>query len=328
MSEITEKDKTLLQKIVEKDLRHLRPIVGMNGIIYKDTDDIIGELSWPEVRIILESLAKKGALHIKETHYALFCPTCNSVKVFSKYVCPHCRSANINQVKLIEHSLCGYTGVIQEFDTGTHYVCPNCKVDFSGIDGKPLEDESRGDYKVIGISFDCVQCNNRFDRPNMIHICQNCERVFDYKNAVYGKYYEFDVPEETILSLKRGFDIKVLLVEDNPDEAIIIMKALNDEGKTFSVEHVDTGEKAIEKFNETYYDIVLLDYLLPGTNGIEILRKIKEDNSEIPVIMFTGADDREIAVEAMKLGASDYLIKSVELYKKLPNIIRQFVQSS
>ena len=89
---------------------------------------------------------KKGALHIKETHYALFCPTCKSVKVFSKYVCPHCESDNVNQVKLIEHSLCGYTGMIEEFDTGTHYACPNCKVDFGAIDGKSLGDESKGDY--------------------------------------------------------------------------------------------------------------------------------------------------------------------------------------
>jgi CheY-like chemotaxis protein len=328
MSENTEKEKTLLEQIIEKELRHLIPIVGMKGIIYKDIEDIIGELSWPEVRKILESLAKKGAFHIKETHFALFCPTCNSMKVFSKYVCSNCRSDNINQIKLIEHSLCGYTGLIEEFDTGTNYVCPNCKVDFGDINGKPLGDESKGDFKVIGISFECMQCNSRFDRPDMIHICQNCDRVFDYKNADYGKYYEFDIPEETILSLRRGLGIKVLLVEDNPEEAVIIMKALIDEGKTFSVEHVNTGEKAIEKFNETYYDIVLLDYFLPGTNGIEILRKIKENNSKIPVIMFTGADDREIAVEAMKLGASDYVLKSVELYKKLPHIIRQYVQSS
>ena len=332
MSTYTEKEKTLLQQIVEKGLRQVKPIIGLKGIVYEDIEDIIDEPNWPKVRNILWSLAKKGALRIKEKHKALFCPTCNSVKIYSKYVCLRCSEDNITQVRLIEHSLCGYTGSIEDFTNGTRLLCPNCETDFGELNGILRargilsKNESIESYKVIGSSFICESCGNRFDRPSIQHICQNCGRGFDYKNAVYRNYYEFEVPEVTILSIQRGQNIRVLLVEGNLDEATIILKALRDEGKTFSVAHVNTGEKALEKINSNRYDIILLDYLLPhGMNGIDILRQIRGKKDETPVIMVSGADDRETAVEAMKLGASDYLLKSVELYKKLPNIIKQLV---
>jgi len=301
----------------------------MNGIIYKGFEDIVGDFGKLHISKILESLAKKGAITIKKSHYALFCPTCKSVSVFSKYSCPHCENDNIDQIQLIEHSLCGYTGMIEEFDTGTKYICPNCKIDMSYVDGKLLTDtqasDSKGDFKVIGISFNCEKCDTRFDKPIIIHICQNCEMVFDYKRALYGKYYEFEVPSETFISIRRGFNIKVLLIEDNTDDSTLIMRILSDEEKTFTVEHVDTGDKAVTKLKDNYYDIILLDYLLPDTNGVELLEVIKDEEIKIPVIIFTGADDRETAVEAMKLGAADYILKSEENYRKLRNKILQLL---
>ena len=324
---LTEEEETLLKRIVEKGVRQLKPSIGSSSVHYPDIEDIVKDLdlNWSTVKVYLEALTKKGFLLVNEKHFALFCPICDSADVYSMYVCTKCKGSNVNRVRLIEHIFCGYTGIREEFESGTKLICPNCKTDLGDRKDSPPGDGSREDYRVIGTSFECEDCGNRFDKPNISHVCQSCGEEFNYRTAVYTKYFDFELPEKVIAQYRKRAGVHILLVEDNQDDATIIIHTLEDAGKDFTMDHANTGINAVEKVKKNVYDIILLDFMLPGMNGLEILKKIRGSKIETPVIMFTGADDRETAVAAMKLGASDYLVKSVELYKRLPGIIEQTV---
>ncbi|MBU4491932.1 MAG: response regulator [Euryarchaeota archaeon] len=112
--------------------------------------------------------------------------------------------------------------------------------------------------------------------------------------------------------------MKLLLIEDDPDHAELICSTLKD----IDVELVCSGEEGLKRISEKSYDLILVDYRLPGMNGIEFLSKV----SGIPVILLTGMGSEEIAVQALKHGAYDYIIKSLNLLQKLPLLIKQSIE--
>lgn len=111
---------------------------------------------------------------------------------------------------------------------------------------------------------------------------------------------------------------KILLVEDNEDHMILTKKVLIDK---FNIDSAMTGKDALKKLAEEQYDMILLDYKLPDISGIEVLKTLKERGLDIPTIMITGAGSEEVAVEAMKLGALDYIVKSKDYYAQLPHYL-------
>ncbi|MEM2925651.1 MAG: response regulator [Methanocellales archaeon] len=111
---------------------------------------------------------------------------------------------------------------------------------------------------------------------------------------------------------------KILLVEDNEDHMILIKKVLIDK---LDVDCAMTGKEALKKLVEHQYDMILLDYKLPDISGIEVLTNLKQKGLNIPTIIITGAGSEEVAVEAMKLGAMDYIVKSKDYYAQLPQYL-------
>lgn len=107
--------------------------------------------------------------------------------------------------------------------------------------------------------------------------------------------------------------IPLLIVEDNPFYADILQRVLPtmDDVLQFEPKCVDTAEKAMLELTSRRYDLVLLDYKLPGLDGLEVLAQIRKLSHEDQpaVIMLTGMGKEELAVQAMKAGASDYLPK-------------------
>lgn len=126
------------------------------------------------------------------------------------------------------------------------------------------------------------------------------------------------------MSVNRVFNI--LHIEDNPDDVKIISKFFKQSGIKFDIVNVDSGNVGLEKIMKKKFDIILLDYHLPDMNGLDVLKEIKKRNTYIPVIMITGTGDVKIIVESMKFGASDYIVKSVNEYKKLPLLTQNLIQ--
>jgi PAS domain S-box-containing protein len=103
--------------------------------------------------------------------------------------------------------------------------------------------------------------------------------------------------------------IKILLIEDEPDHRELFRNFLLLTGKDCSLDEAGTEKEALKSLAQKNYDIVFLDYRLPGTTGGEILVKIKA-RSDVPVVMLTGMDDVRLSVEMMKRGAYNYIVKS------------------
>ena len=99
----------------------------------------------------------------------------------------------------------------------------------------------------------------------------------------------------------------ILIVEDEQDMLLGLRKILSKQGH--SVEIADNGSAGLKKVEESFFDIVITDLKMPGLDGITLLHKIKEAYSDIMVIVITGYGTVESAVEAMKLGAYDYITK-------------------
>jgi len=104
---------------------------------------------------------------------------------------------------------------------------------------------------------------------------------------------------------------KILVVDDERMIRWSIQQALSKEGH--SVATVETGEEAVAQATDDTPDLVLLDITLPGIDGIEVLRRIKAHDPSITVVMVTATEDLRTAVEAMRLGAYDYVSKPFDL---------------
>ena len=104
--------------------------------------------------------------------------------------------------------------------------------------------------------------------------------------------------------------IKVLLVDDEKEFIQTLAERL--EVRDFSVQTAFDGDEALLKINEQDFDVVVLDVLMPGKDGIETLREIKSITPLVNVIMLTGHATVETAIEGMKAGAYDYLMKPTD----------------
>jgi CheY-like chemotaxis protein len=114
-----------------------------------------------------------------------------------------------------------------------------------------------------------------------------------------------------------------LLVDDDSGFVSIIKHVLGPfQGKSFSVEWLNDGEKAIEHLRtDSQFDLILMDYFLPHRTGLEIARQIFEENIKIPIIILTANRDFRAAVEAIKYGAEDYILKEEISDTVLPRTI-------
>ena len=104
--------------------------------------------------------------------------------------------------------------------------------------------------------------------------------------------------------------IKVLITDDEKEFVDTLSARL--EIRNFSVTAVYSGKAAIEMIGKVNFDVIILDVLMPEMDGIETLKLIKEKSPLIPVIMLTGEATVDNAIQGMKLGAFDFLIKPTD----------------
>ena len=117
--------------------------------------------------------------------------------------------------------------------------------------------------------------------------------------------------------------VTILVVEDDEGLNVLIQKILKKEG--FLVDGALNGHDGILKASENKDILMLLDYKLPDMNGREVIESLIRKKCKVPFIIITGHGDEKIAVELMKLGARDYIIKSAGLMEILPHVIARAV---
>ena len=118
-------------------------------------------------------------------------------------------------------------------------------------------------------------------------------------------------------------DITILVVEDDTGLNKLIQKTLQHAG--FTTEGVFNGNDAIDMAMKCKELIMLLDFKLPDTTGKEVIEHLRENDRNVPFIIVTGHGDEKIAVEMMKMGARDYIVKSAGLRDILPHILKRVI---
>jgi len=117
--------------------------------------------------------------------------------------------------------------------------------------------------------------------------------------------------------------VHILLMEDDPGLARLFQKRLGRQG--YLVDLAYDGEEGLAMYDAGSYDVLIMDQVMPVYTGLEVIRILADRGQLPPIIMVTGTGNEQIAVEAMKLGARDYLVKDVDggYLELLPTVIEQ-----
>lgn len=103
--------------------------------------------------------------------------------------------------------------------------------------------------------------------------------------------------------------LRVLIVEDSEDDVTLIIRELTREGYEPVYERVETAEEMARALKDKQWDIIISDYVMPKFSGLEALKTLNRSGQDLPFIVVSGRIGEEVAVEAMKAGAHDYLLK-------------------
>lgn len=129
-----------------------------------------------------------------------------------------------------------------------------------------------------------------------------------YLYAIFANYKKIDMS-------------KILIIEDETAIRRVLSKILIEENKSYEVDEAGDGLEGLEKIKKEDYDLVLCDIKMPKSDGMEVLESAKKIKPEIPFVMISGHGDLETAVNAMHLGAYDYISKPPDL-NRLLNTVR------
>ncbi|ALL04809.1 two-component system response regulator [Pedobacter sp. PACM 27299] len=119
--------------------------------------------------------------------------------------------------------------------------------------------------------------------------------------------------------------MNLLLVEDEPNVVSVISRGLTDEG--FSVSVAPDGLIGAEMAGKSQFDLIILDIMLPGINGLELCKIIKKNTPTVPIIMLTALGTTENVVNGLDNGADDYLTKPfqfAELFARIRMLLRRY----
>jgi PAS domain S-box-containing protein len=118
--------------------------------------------------------------------------------------------------------------------------------------------------------------------------------------------------------------LKILFVEDLPSDTDLAVLELRKEGLRFEYMRIDTRDEFIKALKKFIPDIVISDYMMPSYNGMQALKDAREFDPILPFILFTGSINEETAVECIKAGATDYIIK--EHMTRLPFAVKEAIE--
>ena len=112
--------------------------------------------------------------------------------------------------------------------------------------------------------------------------------------------------------------MRILLVEDEPSAAHMLAKGLREQ--TYAVDVAADGETALEQAYFNSYDLIILDLMLPGKDGLEVCRDLRAQGAVVPILMLTARDAIEDRIAGLDIGADDYLTKPFDFHELLARV--------
>jgi PAS domain S-box-containing protein len=128
------------------------------------------------------------------------------------------------------------------------------------------------------------------------------------------------------MTMSESKRIRILCMEDDPGAARLVQKALERAGH--AVDIASNGQEGLDMHDAGTYALLLVDQSMPVLEGLEVLRRLSSREMMTPVVMITGHGDERLAVEAMKLGARDYIVKDVSggFLELLPSVVQRVLE--
>lgn len=127
--------------------------------------------------------------------------------------------------------------------------------------------------------------------------------------------------------MENAAKLRVLYMEDDAGLAYLLRQAL--QKHNYDVTIVTNGEDGIQATSQDQYDVLLIDHQMPYMTGIEVIRHLSQFDNTPPIIVLTGEGSEEIAVEAMRYGAEDYVVKDIDqrFLRLLPTLIQRVINN-
>jgi signal transduction histidine kinase len=133
------------------------------------------------------------------------------------------------------------------------------------------------------------------------------------------------------MTANRNKIIRILLIEDNETDVDIFVRVLKKNNSSMKVTHFFDPEEALSQLLEdtSLFDVVVTDYNMPGMDGLELCNILLTQGIQLPLILLTGTGSENLAVEALKAGVNDYIIKDVDggYLKLLPVVIPDVIEN-
>ncbi len=119
----------------------------------------------------------------------------------------------------------------------------------------------------------------------------------------------------------------ILLIEDDPDDVLLIREALSENGNfRYQLQHEDCLSDGLDQLARNHLDVGLLDLNLPDSRGLETLTQFIQRAPALPLVVLSGLEDEELAIEAVRQGAQDYLVKGHLDSRELPRVLRYAIE--
>ena len=174
-----------------------------SGFFYPVVEQILG-IKGKEVVPILESLVDKGILNREFFDRLLRCPQCQSVNLRPTTHCPKCGSGDIARGRVLEHLICKFVGLEDEFVSKGRYICPKCKQELRTIGS---------DYQSLGLLRKCHDCDEIFNIPLIKWRCLECTALTAEDKTAEVNIYSYGFNEEKRSRLEFELKSKLQLIE-------------------------------------------------------------------------------------------------------------------
>jgi PAS domain S-box-containing protein len=120
--------------------------------------------------------------------------------------------------------------------------------------------------------------------------------------------------------------LKIVIIDDENPHLLLMKRSILKEIPDADTKCFQEPKQAFDFIKKDPPDLIITDYLMPDMDGLEFIKKLKQEEIDVPIIMITGHGDEYVAVNAMKLGVMEYLVKSADVFDLLPGIIKRVLR--
>jgi len=273
------KSMKLLAEMLAGNIFDIRPQLDFTselGFTYPNAEKAL-EVKSKEIVPILESLVNEGMLEKKFFDRLLRCPQCHSINLRPILHCPKCDAGNVVRGRIMEHLVCSYIGLEDEFITDGNFMCPKCHQVLKAVDS---------DYRSLGLLYQCRDCMEVIGMPHIRWNCLKCSTlstedkitktdIYRYwLNEAKRSLLEFEIkPKPQLINFlkQRGYQVvenATVKGRSEADHKIDIMATKDDGIITYTIaigirvagEKIELGE--IFDFDDKAYDIGIHDKIL------------------------------------------------------------------